>query len=72
MPQELLKFIDVGKGRFKVEIHGDFLKDCGVMDLNTMLPYLKHLRIVGATAEEVIQWVRDGECRAVFIEKPKA
>jgi hypothetical protein len=74
MPQELLKFIKVGENRFRVEIHGDFLKDCGVMNLDDILPFLKHLKIIAATPEEVIQWLRDGprsllknikaECRA--------
>ncbi len=71
MPQEVLKFFDVGDGKFRVEIHGDFLKDCGVMHLDEMLPFLRHLQIIAATPEEIIQWLRAGEGSEFFIEKRK-
>jgi hypothetical protein len=74
VPAEVLKFFNVGEGRFRVEIHGDFLKEYGVMHIDDMLPFLRHLKIIAASPEEVIQWLREGDRgeRDFFIEKRKA
>jgi hypothetical protein len=53
MPADVLKFKIVGDGRFKVEIHGDFLDDCGVMHVDDMTPFLEHLKIVAAMLHHV-------------------
>lgn len=73
MPAEVLKFINVGDGKYRVEIWGDALYDYGVMHVDGMLPFLQNLKIIGATPEEVVQWLRDGSCSgdSVLIEKRK-
>jgi hypothetical protein len=71
MPAEVLKFRTVGNGRFTVEIWGDFLDDCGVMHVDDLLPFLERLRIIAATPQEVVEWLRKGEGVDVLIEKRK-
>ncbi len=68
---EVLRFKNVGDGKFKVEILGDFLDDFGVMHLDGMAPFLQNLRIVAATPEEVIRWLREGKEGNVYIENRK-
>jgi hypothetical protein len=70
---EVLKFISVGDGKFRVEIWGDALLDYGVMHVDDMIPFLQNLKIIAATPEEVVQWLRDGNLDgdSVFIEKRK-
>ncbi len=71
MPADVLKFKIVGDGRFKVEIHGDFLDDCGVMHVDDMTPFLEHLKIIAATLQGVVQWLWEGKEGDVYIEKRK-
>lgn len=71
MPAEVLKFKSIGDGKFKVEIHGDFLDDCGVMHVDTMTPFLQNLKTIAATPEDVVQWLREGKEGGVYIEQRK-
>ena len=58
---ELVKFRKVGDGLVKVEIWGDFIDDCGVMDVGDMMPFLRDLKFIATTPEEVIQELREGK-----------
>ena len=58
---ELVKFRKVGDGLVKVEIWGDFIDDCGVMDVGDMTPFLRSLKFIATTPEEVIQELREGK-----------
>lgn len=72
MPAEVLKFIEVGDGKYRVEIWGDALYDYGVMHIDDMTLFLQKLKIIAATPEEVVQWLRDGnKGDSVLIEKRK-
>lgn len=72
MPAEALKFIKVGEGEYRVEIWGDALYDYGVMHVDDMTPFLQNLRIIAATPEEVVQWLRERNSDTlVLIEKRK-
>jgi hypothetical protein len=58
---ELVKFRKVGDELVKVEIWGDFIDDCGVMDVDDMMPFLRALKFIATTPGEVIQELREGK-----------